>query len=267
MSQRKISKRRRKNRCIQYFLRAGILFLIVVYAGVLLKAGFEKMKERDGAMGELPLTVTQNDVQAMERIETTVTETAYGGLENEAADTPWNLVLVNNSHPVPENYHTDLVAVAGGEYVDERIYEPLMEMLEDAREGNLGELPMVVSGYRTQEVQQRLFDDKAAEFKKEGCSDSEALDQAKQWVSVPGYSEHQLGLAVDINGASYDVYLWLQENCYQYGFIFRYPGNKTVFTGVAEEVWHYRYVGTEAAREIYEKGICLEEYLEEQNLK
>ena len=100
-------------------------------------------------------------------------------------------------------------------------------------------------------------------FKEEGYSESEAVKQAEQWVAVPGYSEHQLGFAVDINGAVYDVYLWLQENSYKYGFIFRYPGNKTDITRTAEEIWHYRYVGREAAKEIYEKGICLEEYLED----
>lgn len=67
---------------------------------------------------------------------------------------------------------------------------------------------------------------------------------------------------MDINGATYDIYLWLQENSYKYGFIFRYSGNKTHITNVAEEVWHYRYVGKEAAAEIHERGICLEEYLE-----
>ena len=76
-------------------------------------------------------------------------------------------------------------------------------------------------------------------------------------------SEHQLGLAVDINGAVYDIYLWLEENSWKYGFIFRYPAYKTDLTGVAGEVWHYRYVGREAAREIMEQGICLEEYLGE----
>ena len=155
----------------------------------------------------------------------------------------------------------NLVEVEGGERVDERIYEPLMEMLNAAREGNWGELPMVVSGYRTQEKQQSLYDEKIKKFKKEGYSDSEAVKQAEQWVAVPGFSEHQLGFAVDINGATYDIYLWLQENSYKYGFIFRYPGSKTDITGTAEEVWHYRYVGKEAAKEIYERGICLEEYL------
>jgi len=172
-------------------------------------------------------------------------------------------MLVNKWNPIPKDYEINLVEVQGGEKVDERIYEHLMEMLEDAREGNWGELPMVVSGYRTQEVQQSIYDDKINEYEKEGYSQNEAIEQAEQWVAVPGYSEHQLGFAVDINGATYDVYFWLQENSYKYGFIFRYPGNKTDITGTAEEVWHYRYVGVEAATEIYERGICLEEYLEE----
>lgn len=118
-----------------------------------------------------------------------------------------------------------------------------------------------MSGYRTQQKQQSLYDEKIAKFKAEGYSDSEAVEQAKQWVAVPGYSEHQLGFAVDINGATYDVYLWLQENSYKYGFVFRYPSDKTDITGTVEEVWHYRYVGKEAAKEIHDKGICLEEYL------
>ena len=86
-----------------------------------------------------------------------------------------------------------------------------MEMLEAAKEGNLDQLPMVVSGYRTQKKQQQLYDDKVAGYRKEGNSQSEAEELAKQWVSVPGYSEHQIGLAVDINGAIYDLYFWLQK--------------------------------------------------------
>ena len=177
-------------------------------------------------------------------------------------DTAWYLTLVNKQTPIPQDYEPDLVKVPGGESVDARIYDSLMQMLEDAREGNWGELPSVVSGYRTAKVQQKLYDDKIREYEKEGYSESEAAELAEQWVAVPGYSEHQLGFAVDINGATYDVYLWLQENSYKYGFIFRYPGNKTDITGVSEEVWHYRYVGKEAAAEMYEQGLCLEEYLE-----
>ena len=104
--------------------------------------------------------------------------------------------------------------------------------------------------------------DKIAQYRQEGYAKEEAVKEAEQWVAVPGYSEHQLGIAVDINGATYDLYLWLQQNSYKYGFIFRYPGAKTDLTGIAEEIWHYRYVGVEAATEIYQQGICLEEYLD-----
>lgn len=182
--------------------------------------------------------------------------------ETSDADEDPYLILVNKQNPIPEDHEPDLVKVAGGESVDRRIYDPLMQMLEDARSGNLGQMPLVVSGYRTAKVQQKLYDDKVTEYKREGYSQSEAESLAGQWVSVPGHSEHQLGLAVDINGSTYDLYLWLQENSYKYGFIFRYPGDKTEITGVAEEVWHYRYVGVKAAAEIYEQGLCLEEYLE-----
>ena len=185
-----------------------------------------------------------------------------GGGDTAASGRPWYLTLVNRWNPIPEDYEVNLVEVAGGELVDERIYGPLMEMLEAAKEENWDQLPLVVSGYRTQEKQQSLYKDKIARYRGQGYPESEAKELAEQWVAIPGYSEHQLGFAVDINGATYAVYLWLQENSYKYGFIFRYPGSKTEITGTAEEVWHYRYVGAEAAAAIYEQGICLEEYLE-----
>ena len=174
----------------------------------------------------------------------------------------WNLILVNKWNKIPDNYSVELVEVPGGEKVDKRIYDPLMQMLNDAKESNWDKEPIVVSGYRTNEKQTELYEERIEEYKKDGYSEKEAITEAEKWVSVPGYSEHQIGLAVDINGATYDLYFWLQENSYKYGFIFRYPGNKTDITGISEEVWHYRYVGKEVAKEIYDKGICLEEYLE-----
>lgn len=180
--------------------------------------------------------------------------------EPQDKNTPWYLTLVNRWRPLPEDYNVSLVEAPGGERVDERIYDPLMEMLDAAAEDNLG--PIVVSGYRTEEKQQRLYEEKIQKYRQEGYSREEAVELAEQWVARPDTSEHQLGLAVDINGAVYDIYLWLQEHSWKYGFIFRYPGYKSSLTGVAEEVWHYRYVGKEAAQEIHEQGVCLEEYLE-----
>ena len=98
-------------------------------------------------------------------------------------------------------------------------------------------------------------------------SRSRAERTAKEWVALPGTSEHQLGIAVDINAdksmcSNEEVYAWLAENAYKYGFILRYPPEKQEITGTSYEPWHYRYVGVEVAREIYEQGICLEEYFE-----
>lgn len=189
----------------------------------------------------------------------------YVGSSIEAdSDLPWNLVLVNRWNQVPKGVESKLVRVPGGEKVDRRIFEPLTEMLNDAEDEGLE--PIVVSGYRDEKEQARLYDEKVNEYRMQGYSKEDSAQLAQQWVNRPGYSEHQLGIAVDINGATYDIYLWLQENSYKYGFIFRYPGNKTEITGGAEEVWHYRYVGVEAATQIWEQGICLEEYLENQKI-
>lgn len=179
--------------------------------------------------------------------------------EEATSDAFWYLALVNRWNPLPEDFAIDLVEVPGGQQVDARIYEPLMEMLAAAEAEELG--PIVVSGFRTREKQQSIYDEKIQSYLDEGYSEEEAVAQAEQWVALPGTSEHELGLAVDINGAVYAIYPWLQEHSYEYGFIFRYPEDKQELTGVAEEVWHYRYVGKEAAQAIHDQGICLEEYL------
>ena len=175
-------------------------------------------------------------------------------------DTPWNLILVNKDNPLPSGYDPELIELSNGQSVDSRIYPELQAMMDDARLA--GYDPQVVSGYRTAEKQQQLLDEKISEFRDQGYGRWESKKLALQWVAKPGTSEHQLGLAVDINGSTYDTYLWLEENCCNYGFIYRYPADKTDITGIAHEEWHYRYVGKDAAAEIHRQGICLEEYLE-----
>ncbi len=180
----------------------------------------------------------------------------------ETADdgTPWYLLLVNSTHPLPDDWEAPaLIEMPGGETVDARIYEPLSQMLADAADEGLE--PFVASGFRTRTEQQGFMDEKINEYRSQGYGESEARALAEDWVALPGTSEHELGLAVDINGASYDLYIWLQQNSWRYGFIQRYPEDKTDITGISHEPWHYRYVGKDAAKEIYESGLCLEEYL------
>ena len=178
----------------------------------------------------------------------------------------WKLLLVNREHYIPEDYTIEFTELSNGEKVDSRIYPDLQEMFDTARAEGLQ--LFVADGYRTQEEQQQLLDEKIEAYKNEGYAEEEAEAEAKQWVALPGTSEHQLGLAVDINAdtsqsTSDEVYAWLAENGYKFGFINRYPANKTEITGTIYEPWHYRYVGKKAAKEIYSQGICLEEYIEQ----
>ncbi len=176
----------------------------------------------------------------------------------------WRLILVNKAHPIPEDWEISFTELSNGNRVDSRIYPDLQQMFDDARAAGLG--LFVREGYRTWEEQQQLMDDKVAAFIQEGYERPEAERLAEQWVAVPGTSEHQLGISVDINAdtavSSNDaVYGWLEANAHRYGFIKRYPEDKTDITGINNEPWHFRYVGKEAAQEIFEQGICLEEYL------
>ena len=162
----------------------------------------------------------------------------------------------------------DLTELSNGQCVDSRIYPQLQKMFDDMRDD--GVYPVVASGYRTEQEQQQIYDESMAEYIEKGYSESDAKTETERWVAIPGTSEHQLGLGVDINADGinsygYEVYNWLAQNAYRYGFIYRYPENKVAITGIANEPWHYRYVGVNAATEIYKRGICLEEYLGETN--
>lgn len=179
-------------------------------------------------------------------------------------DEAWLLMLVNRDHPIPEDYVVgDLVELRGGQKVDRRIYPDLQEMFDAARAE--GVYPIVGSGFRTREKQQSLMDNKIASYREQGYDPTEAVELAEAWVAVPGTSEHEVGICADINATSGstsdEVYQWLAENAWKYGFILRYPEDKTDVTKTIYEPWHYRYVGREAAAEIQASGLCLEEYL------
>ena len=177
----------------------------------------------------------------------------------------WNLIIVNQWNELPKDYSVKLTELSNGQKVDSRIYPYLQEMFDVARAE--GVYPFVREGYRTEEEQQEILDDKIQTYINQGYSQARAESAAKEWVALPGTSEHQLGIAVDINAdktkcSNDEVYIWLAENAYKYGFILRYPMGKQEITGTSYEPWHYRYVGTDVAYEINERGICLEEYFE-----
>ena len=188
--------------------------------------------------------------------------------QGEVTDGVWNLILVNPWNPMPENYSVELEEISGGG-VDKRCYPQLQKMMDDCRAQ--GYSPDICSSFRTWDLQQRLFNNQIQEFVDQGHDEEEARALAAREVAVPGTSEHQLGLAVDIIDTSnwnldesqenVPAQQWLMANSWRYGFILRYPVGSTSVTGIIYEPWHYRYVGCQAAKEIYQRGITLEEYL------
>ena len=197
---------------------------------------------------------------------------ASGGEGGAASPDDWNLILVNGDHPLPEGFQIpELTQLRNGHAIDKRAYPALQRMMDDCRAEGLE--PTICSSYRSWEKQEELFQRKVQSCLPQAGSLEEAEEQAAVWVARPGTSEHQAGLAVDIVDKSYQlldegqektaVQQWLMEHCAEYGFILRYPTEKSALTGVGYEPWHYRYVGEEAAGEIMRQGLCLEEYLGE----
>ena len=189
--------------------------------------------------------------------------------EKNAQNQEWNLFLVNPWNPIPDNYEPELTYLKNGQAVDSRCYPELQQMMDDCRAAGLE--PLICASYRTMEKQEALFEDKEARLIQEGCPENEVEAEAAKVVAYPETSEHQLGLALDIVDVSYQqldteqentpVQQWLLKNSWKYGFVLRYPTDKSNITGIIYEPWHYRYVGKEAAAEMYENKLCLEEYL------
>ena len=204
-------------------------------------------------------------------VETTAESTEETVPQRKVDPDGWNMILVNPWNFLPEDFDVELEEIEDGHQVDKRMAAQLEAMLRCAREEGLE--PLIVSSYRTHQKQDDLHNNRIKRFMEEGLSLDDAIVEAGKWVAVPGTSEHQTGLAVDIVAESFPVLeaeqentpeqKWLMENCWRFGFVMRYPSDKSDITGIYYEPWHYRYVGGEAAQEMWELGLCLEEYLDQ----
>ncbi len=189
-------------------------------------------------------------------------------------ETGRHIYVVNPWNYVPADYEPELVTLPtafskSGSIVDASCHAALVQMMTDCIAA--GHDVYIISSHRTQAYQQKLFDNQVKKQMNKGYSREEAQVIAATISAIPGTSEHQLGLAVDIiDTAIWDLVeeqenlpgqKWLMENCWRYGFILRYPKDKTDETGIIYEPWHYRYVGIELATVLYESGQTLEAYL------
>ena len=182
----------------------------------------------------------------------------------------WRMILANKNTPLPEGYSPELTTLKDSTLqMQTEAAEAFDQMREAANATGLN--LMACSTYRSVERQTELFNAEIEKWKKQGMSQQQAEEKAATVVMIPGCSEHNTGLAVDVGSITNQrveedfekepEFAWLQQHAAEYGFILRYPKDKQAITGVTYEPWHYRYVGVENAKAIKESGLCLEEYL------
>ena len=181
----------------------------------------------------------------------------------------WYMVLANRSSVLPGDFTVAETATVGEAVVDARIAEALRQMGNDAAAAGVKLKP--TNGYRSIARQQELWDARVKTLMEGGLSQADAETKAIDYTSAPGTSDHNTGLGLDIVSEDHPAKdagfaetaaaQWLAEHAADYGFILRYPSDKTEATGMDYEPWHYRYVGSEQAHKIKESGLCLEEYL------
>lgn len=167
---------------------------------------------------------------------------------------------------IPEEYRkTDVIYL---HYIAEKALEAMMQDMFACGYNDT----YVTSAYRRYDKQQQIFDKYVNDLVNQGMSHGNAYAEVLKDTALPGQSEHQTGLCVDLTTktivtvdnrfADTEVFAWLQDNAWKYGFVLRYPENKVNFTGYSYESWHYRFVGYDIAKIMHQTGLCYEEYLE-----
>ncbi len=230
---------------------------------------------KDGDAGEILsakngwMQIYFNGITGYVKTEDMVTKSTPGV---PAPEGNWTMILVNQSHLLPAGYAVTLAEFAGGQ-VDERILSVCKSLFADAEQDGVS--LVLVDAYRSRELQSELFEKKVQSYLAKGYSRMEAERSAATITARPDTSEHQTGLALDIVTASHAsrdrafantrAFKWLTVNAANYGFILRYGQDKQALTGVIYEPWHWRFVGTKAAKEMAASGQCIEEYLGETN--
>ena len=251
-----------------------ILIVVIIFAACLIllvlisKVNFRIIKETK--VVNSIATFTPPSISISPTTNPTITSYSSISIDNSSG---YNLILVNPLNKIPDDYIPILAELENGYLVDERVVKQLQEMLGAARLEGLS--PIICSAYRSIEKQEKLYENRVIKFIDDGFSKHEAISKTSSIIAIPYTSEHHTGLAVDIVASSYQrlnkeqentaEQKWLIANSYKYGFILRYPSSKSDITGIQYEPWHYRYVGNEVAKMIYNDDLCFEEYLDKYN--
>jgi len=271
---------------IKMFLFASLVVilsvLIVLYVAFCRDGNYNsvKIEQRTETTTEVPETTTedvlssQEDVTEVESTTTPEESTTQPSIvwknnkphENLLSEN-WALTLINKDYPLEKTYSPTLAPVIEGSSItaDTRVAEEFKKMYVDAQ--TAGYVLTPYSGYCSYQRQQTNYNNKVQAFILQGMTEDEAKANAEKRIEPAGCSENGAGLSVDIISASAGFastkeYEWLVENAHNYGFVLRYPSDKTEITGMIYQPWHWRYVGIDAATEMKAGNLCLEEYLE-----
>lgn len=288
------NRRRKKNNrnriilnCTKYlFIITLIIFVVVLIITSIFKP---KEKQDEPQSSDTKITSQENtgssaengtDLPSGTEISPDVSDSVSPAEPAPDIDNAWAMFLVNSVNPLPDNYdsliETEVVFKNGDREfsVDARIAPYINKMVADAKDDGID--LAIASAYRSMEYQQFNFDRSVQQrINDRGMTYDEAYADTLKEVALPGVSEHNAGLAVDILSGEYysfdddgfkntKAYAWLSEHAAEYGFILRYPESKEDITGIIYEPWHYRFVGIYYANKVRESGLCLEEYFIEQ---
>ena len=264
--------RRRQKRMLQevIILIAGLLSLSIVVKGII---GFIKNHNE-----EVQVLSKVNEKKDKSHLDYSESNSAIVQNEGTVAVTKedlsrGNLILVNSENPIRAYDESTLVSIAENNegayqikdkslFLNKEAMNALNEMLKDFKKVKGNNEVIIISAYRDFYAQEKIHYETMIK---------QGVEHANSYVAKPDHSEHHTGLAVDLGiyhedgtSSEYDgtgIYSWINENCYKYGFILRYPGEKKDKTGISEEPWHFRYVGKIHATIMHELNLCLEEYI------
>lgn len=284
---------KRKKYIPAYIAVYGTVFLIAVLIVVIICqiAGCSNKKPETETTSSTKSTAAvkteaKTTVSSQSKPKDTISQSSTQSTQSTQSSTPstsdnWALYVIGNNNPLPENFSVETKSVAGERMLDKRCADYAIQMLNDAASQKVG--LFVTSAYRSIQKQKENMESYINSLMAQGYNKEEAAAQARKEIAVPGCSEHNAGLAMDIVSDDYwsnhsdldesfeklPQYKWLIDNSWKYGFILSYPKGKENITGFIYEPWHYRFVGLEHAKKIHEvyeqtgEFLTVNEYIEQ----
>ena len=269
-------RRRRRNRAIRRV--AGLTVMLCVAAGgvsfLLTRRAVVPSASAASAISMPAQSIADSTVSSAENTAAPANALGLTADEARAMLADPLMVLVNHTSKMPDDYTFDTKECGSATAVNKTLQtvacDAFLSMQKAAAAD--GVTVWMQSGYRSVKYQTSLYERKTKYYLDKGCDNATAKEKAAAVVNPPGYSEHNCGLAADLNSPEHTgldegfektaAFRWLCEHAGDYGFILRYPKDAEDKTEIIYEPWHWRYVGVENAAKINASGLCFEDYIE-----